>query len=90
MFDDNNQPQSSIRTLFGPNGNVSAVVGSGSNTFAVIGSGDHDGVYFRNGNIVSGPDGMHAVIGDGPIKTVFGPHGEAHAIIENGSSGTVL
>ena len=30
------------------------------------------------------------VIGDGPIKTVFGPHGEAHAIIENGSSGTVL
>ena len=57
---------------------------------AVIGSGDHDGVYFRNGNIVSGPDGMHAVIGDGPIKTVFGPHGKAHAIIENGSSGTVL
>lgn len=33
---------------------------------------------------------MHAVIGDGPIKTVFGPHGEAYAIIENGSSGTVL
>ena len=64
MFD-NNQPQSGIRTLFGPNGNVSAVVGSGSNTFAVIGSGDHDGLYFRNGNIVSGPDGMHAVIGNG-------------------------
>ena len=56
MFDNNNQPQSGIRTLFGPNGNVSAVVGSGSNTFAVIGSGDHDGVYFRNGNIVSGSD----------------------------------
>lgn len=89
MFD-NNQPQSGIRTLFGPNGNVSAVVGSGSNTFAVIGSGDHDGVYFRNGNTVSGPDGMHAVIGNGPIKTVFGPHREAHAIIENGSSSTVL
>ena len=90
MFDNNNQPQSGIRTLFGPNGNVSAVVGSGSNTFAVIGSGDHDGVYFRNGNIVSGPNGMHAIIGDGPIKTVFGPRGEAHAIIETGSSGTVL
>lgn len=89
MFD-NNQPQSGIRTLFGPNGNVSAIVGSGSNTFAVIGSGDHDGVYFRNGNIVSGPNDMHAIIGDGPIKTFFGPHGEAHAIIENGSSGTVL
>ncbi|PWL79930.1 MAG: hypothetical protein DBY20_01530 [Coriobacteriia bacterium] len=89
MFD-NNQPQSGIQTLFGPNGNVSAVVGSSPNTFAVIGSGDHDGVYFRNGNIVSGPDGMHAVIGDSPIKTVFDPNGEAHAIIENGSSGTVL
>lgn len=89
MFD-NNQPQSGIRTLFGPNGNVSAVVGSGSNTFAVIGSGDHDGLYFRNGSIVSGPDGIHTVIGDGPIKTVFGPRGETHAIIENGSSGTVL
>lgn len=89
MFD-NNQPQSGIQTLFGPNGNASAVVGSSPNTFAVIGSGDHDGVYFRNGNIVSGPDGMHAVIGDSPIKTVFGPNGETHAIIENGSSGTVL
>lgn len=89
MFD-NNQPQSGIQTLFGPNGNVSAVVGSSPNTFAVIGSGDHDGVYFRNGNIVSGPDGIHTVIGDGPIKTVFGPRGEAHTIIENGSSGTVL
>lgn len=90
MFDNNNQPQSGVRTLFGPNGNVSAVIGSGSNTFAVIGSGNHDGVYFQNGNIVSGPDGMHAVISDGPIKAVFGPHGETHAIIENGSSGTVL
>ena len=90
MFDDNNQPQSGIRTLFGPKGNVSTVVDSGSNTFAVIGSGDHDDLYFRNGNIVSGPDGMHTVIGDGPIKTVFGPRGETHAIIENGSSGTVL
>lgn len=89
MFD-NNQLQSDIRTLFGPNGNVSTVVGSGSNTFSVIGSGDHDGLYFRNGNMVSGPDGIHTVIGDGPIKTVFGPRGEAHAIIENGSSGTVL
>lgn len=90
MFGNDNQPQSGIRTLFGPNGNVSAVVGSSPNTFAVIGSGDHDGVYFRNGNIVSGPDGMHTVIGDSPIKTVFDPNGEAHAIIENGSSGTVL
>lgn len=89
MFD-NNQPQSGIQTLFGPNGNVSAVVGSGSNMFTVVGSRDHDGVYFRNGNIVSGPDGMHTVIGDGPVKTVFGPNGETHAIIENGSSGTVL
>lgn len=89
MFD-NNQPQSGIQTLFGPNGNVSAVVGSSPNTFAVIGSDDHDGVYFRNGNMVSGPDGIHTVIGDGPIKTVFGPNGETHAIIENGSSGTVL
>lgn len=89
MFD-NNQPQSGIRTLFGPNGNVSAVVGSGSNTFSVIGSGNHDGPYFQNGNIVSGPDGIHAVIGDDPLKTVFGPHGETHAIIENGSSVTVL
>ena len=87
---DNNQPQSGIRTLFGPNGNVSAVVGSGSNTFSVIGSGNHDGPYFQNGNIVSGPDGIHAVIGDDPLKTVFGPHGETHAIIENGSSVTVL
>lgn len=89
MFD-NNQPQSGIRTLFGPNGNVSAVVGSGSNTFSVIESGNHDGPYFQNGNIVSGPDGIHAVIGDDPLKTVFGPHGETHAIIENGSSVTVL
>lgn len=89
MFD-NDQPQSGIRTLFGPNGNVSAVVGSGSNTFSVIGSGNHDGPYFQNGNIVSGPDGIHAVIGDDPLKTVFGPHGETHAIIENGSSVTVL
>lgn len=89
MFD-NNQPQSGIQTLFGPNGNVSAVVGSSPNTFAVIGSDDHDGVYFRNGNMVSGPDGIHTVIGDGPIKTIFGPNGETHAIIENGSSGTVL
>ncbi len=89
MFD-NNQPQSGMRTLFGPNGNVSAVVGSGSNTFAVIGSGDHDGLYFRNGNIVSGPDGIHTVIGDGPIKTVFGPRGETHAIIENDFGDTVL
>ena len=89
MFD-NNQPQSGIRTLFGPNGSVSAVVGSGSYTFSVIGSGNHDGPYFQNGNIVSGPDGIHAVIGDDPLKTVFGPHGEAHAIIENGSSVTVL
>lgn len=89
MFD-NNQPQSGIQTLFGPSGNVSAVVGSSPNTFAVIGSGDHDGIYFRNGNIVSGPDGMHTVIGDGPIKTIFDPRGETRAIIENGSSGTVL
>lgn len=89
MFD-NDQPQSGIRTLFGPNGNVSAVVGSGSNTFSVIESGNHDGPYFQNGNIVSGPDGIHAVIGDDPLKTVFGPHGETHAIIENGSSVTVL
>ena len=89
MFD-NNQPQSGIRTLFGPNGNVSTVIGSGSNTFSVIGSGNHDGPYFQNGNIVSGPDGIHAVIGDDPLKTVFGPHGETHAIIENGSSVTVL
>lgn len=89
MFD-NNQPQSGIRTLFGSNGNLSAVIGSSSNTFSVIGSGDHDGLYFRNGNMVSGPDGIHTVIGDGPIKTVFGPRGEAHAIIENGSSGTLL
>ena len=87
---DNNQPQSGVRTLFGPNGNVSAVIGSGSNTFSVIGSGNHDGPYFQNGNIVSGPDGIHAVIGDDPFKTVFGPHGETHAIIENGSSVTVL
>ena len=89
MFD-NNQPQSGIQTLFGPNGNVSAIVGSGSNMFTVVGSGDHGDLYFRNGNIVSGPDGMHTVIGDGPIKTVFGPRGETHTIIENGSSGTVL
>lgn len=90
MFGNDNQPQSGNRTIFGPNGNVSVMVGSGSNTFAVLGSGDHGGVYFRNGNIVSGPDGMHAVIGDGPTKTVFGPHGQTHAIIENGSSSTVL
>lgn len=90
MFGNENQPQSGIRTLFGPNGNVSAVVGSSPNTFAVIGSGDHDGVYFRNGNMVSGPDGMHTVIGGGPIKTVFCSNGETHTIIENGSSGTVL
>lgn len=90
MFGNENQPQSGIRTLFGPNGNVSAVVGSGSNTFAVIGSGDHDGVYFRNGNMVSGPDGIHTVIGDGPIKTIFGPNGETHAIIENDFGDTVL
>ena len=90
MFGNDNQPQSGIRTLFGPNGNVSAVVGSSPNTFAIIGSGGHDGVYSRNGNIVSGPDGMHAVVGDGPIKTVFGPNGKTHAIIENGPNGTVL
>lgn len=89
MFD-NNQPQSGIQTLFGPNGNVSAVIGSGSNMFTVVGSGGHDGIYFRNGNIVSGPDGIHAVIGDGPIKTVFGPRGETHTIIENDFGDTVL
>ena len=58
--------------------------------FTVVGSGDHNGAYFRNGNMISGPDGIHTVIGDGPMKTVFGPHGEIHTIIENDFGGTVL
>ena len=90
MFGNNNQPQSGIRTFFGPKGNVSTVFGSSSNMFTVVGSGDHNGAYFRNGNMISGPDGIHTVIGDGPMKTVFGPHGEIHTIIENDFGGTVL
>lgn len=64
MFDDNNQPQSGIRTLFGPNGNVSAVVDSGSNTFAVIGDGPIKTVF--------GPHGKaHAIIENGSSGTVL-------------------
>lgn len=90
MFDNTNQPPFGTRTLFGPQGNVSTVFSSGPNMFTVVGSGDHDGTYFRNGNLISGPDGIHSIVGDGPTKTVFGPHGETHTIIENGFGSTVL
>lgn len=63
MFD-NNQSQSGIRTLFGPNGNVSAIVGSDSNTFAVIGDGPIKTVF--------GPHGeAHAIIENGSSGTVL-------------------
>lgn len=90
MFGSNNQPKSGIRTFFGSDGSSSTVFDSGSSMFTVSGSGKHDGMYFRNGNMISGPDGMHTVIGSGSTKTVFGPNGETHTIIENGFGGTVL
>lgn len=86
----NGRSQSGIRNFFGPKGNMSTVLGSGSGVFTVMGSEDHDGVYFQNGNIISGPDGIHTVIGNGPVKTVFGPNGETHTILENDFGGTIL
>lgn len=81
-----------MQTFFGAgaNGGAATVFNSGSNMFTVTGSGDHDGVYFRNGNMVSGTDGIHTVIGSGPMKTVLGPNDESHTVIENGFGGTVF
>ena len=89
MFGNNNQSQSGIRAFFGPKGSVSAVFDSSSNMSTVVGSGNRDGGYFRNGNMISGSDGIHAIIGDGR-KTIFGPYGETHTIIENDFGGTML
>lgn len=74
----------------GAHGDAATVFNSGSNMFLVTGSCDHDGVYFWSRNMVSGPDGIHAVIGSGPVKTVLGPNGESHTVIENGFGGTVF
>ena len=74
----------------GVNGGAATVFNSGSNMFTVTGSGDHDGVYFRNGSMISGPDGIHTVIGSGNVKTVIGPNGESHTVIENGFGETVF
>lgn len=90
MLGNNNQPQSGIRTFFGPKCNVSTVFGSNSNMFTVVGSGHHDGTYFRNDNMIPGPDGIHTIIGDGPMKTVWSSRRESHTIIESDFGGTVL
>lgn len=81
-----------VQTFFeaGAHGGAATVFNSGSNMFTVTGSDDHDEVYFRNGNMVTGPDGTHTVIGSGPVRTVLGPNGESRAVIENGFGGTVL
>lgn len=44
---------------------MSAVFDSSSNMSTVVGSGNRDGTYFRNGNMISGSDDIHAVVGDG-------------------------
>lgn len=86
----NNTHQPGIKTFFGPNGNAASVFGSGGSTFSVMGTKGHDGMYVRQGNTVFGPDGVHTVLGQGPIKTVFSPGGECHTVIENGFGGTIL
>lgn len=81
-----------VQTFFGTdlqNGSVT-VFNSDSNMFTVSGSGNHDGIYSRNGNMVSESNGIHTVIGSGPVKTVLGPNGKTHTVIENGFGGTVL
>lgn len=90
MFGSNNFPKPSTRTFFGPGGNVTTVFGSGSNMFTVMGPNGQTGTYFKNGNMVSGPDGIRTVMGTGSVKTVFGPNGETHTIFENGHDGTIL
>lgn len=81
-----------VRTFFGAGtqGGAATVFNSGSNMFTVLGSGGHDGVYFRSGNMISGPDGIRTVIGSGNVKTVLGPNGESHTVIESGFVGTVF
>lgn len=86
----NEKQRPGVQTFFGPSGNSATVFNSGSNMFTVTGSNGHDGTYFRNGNMISGPDGIHTVIGSGNVKTVFGPNGESHTVFENGFGGTVL
>lgn len=70
MLHNNNQQQSAIRAFYWPQDNASTVFDSSSNIFTVIGAGDHNGAYPRNGNIISGPDGIHAIIGSEPIGTI--------------------
>lgn len=55
-----------------------------------MGSNGHDGNRFRNGNMISAPNGIHTVISSGNMKTVFGPKGESHTAFENGFGSTVL
>lgn len=90
MFGKKGKQQPGIQTYFGSSGSSATVFNSGSSMFTVSGSNGHDGTYFQTGNMISGPDGIHTVMGEGPVKTVFGPNGETHTIIENGFGGTVL
>lgn len=51
-----------VETFFGPNGSAT-VFRAGSGMFSVTGSGNHDGTYFRVGDMVSGPNGTYTVMG---------------------------
>lgn len=75
-----------FRTFFGPNASTATVFSSSPNMFTVTGSDGHDGVYWRSGNLISGPDGTRTVMGKGPVKTIIGPDG-VHTVIENGFGG---
>ena len=86
----NDRPR--LQTIFGAGaqGGAATVFNTSSSMFTVSGSGNHDGTYFRSGNLISGPDGMHTVIGSGPVRTVLGPNGETRTVIEHGFGGTVF
>lgn len=68
---------------------MSTVTELGNDLFQVTGSAGHDGTYIRNGNVIMGSDGVHTVVGGGPVKTVIGPDG-VKTVFDNGFGGTVL
>lgn len=93
MFGRHKKNKPGIKTVFGAgeNGGPANVFDSGSDMFSVTGTGDHDGTYFKIGdNMVSGPDGIHTVIGNGSVKTVFDPDGSSHTFFDNGSNGSMF
>lgn len=80
----------SFDLVFGRGGRPATVIGYGDSALSVVGSNGHDGTYLRYGNTFSGPDGLHMVYGSGPLKTVVGPHGEVHNILETGYGTQIL